>query len=192
MNTKKVWIAVVVIAIIAIIGWFVPVGQNGQTIVETLGAVPTLDGVDHPYVTINGVKTYNYSQFMAATSSVVCSVKNPFNATSTLNWYSAIVTSKGNISQIQFVDVSTSTTALASSSPAFLQVKLGGSLGHIYYSINATTTNTRLVGLSKNLASTTDAIVGPSEYVNMKIATGTPGTFGSYWTGTCQGQFTEF
>src|SRR3990167_2000995 len=80
-NKKNVWIALVVVAIIAIGSYQFPKVQ--QTVNQVLGAVSTLDGVDNPYVTVNGHKEWRGRVAMAATSSVICNFPNPFNATST-------------------------------------------------------------------------------------------------------------
>jgi len=48
MTNKKYIVALVAVLIIAIIGWVMPVGQNGQTIVEKLGVVPGNDFYETP------------------------------------------------------------------------------------------------------------------------------------------------
>lgn len=194
-NLKNVWVALVVVAIIAIGAYQFP--EIKQTVI---GAVPTLDGVDNPFVAINGNKVFHYRQNINATSSVACSVKNPFNATTTLTGFGVAVNSNGLGSQ-EF-SVSTSTGAYSSSTPA-LMLNLATGTGQFtsYWRPNsATTTNSGtpghidprlLPGMTNSGVS--NYVIGPSEYVNVRVATSTAGTFvGGYWTGTCAGTFERF
>lgn len=191
MNKKVLWGAVVlalVLSVIAILS--TPSGNTVERIIT--GATPTLDGVDSPWVTINGVKSYYYNEQMTATSSVPCSVKNPWNATSTLVWYSAKVTASGLGSQA--FDVSTSTTALASSTPAFLYnvttASMPSATDFVALYSPGVAESTTVVG--QNAVGRSSALIGPGEYVNLRISTSTPGTFaGGYWTGTCKALIQE-
>lgn len=203
--TKNQKIGIALVAIIIVIGgYYFPTGKTVvERVTERLGAVSTLDGVDNPYTSINGVKQYYYSQPIAATSSVPCSIQNPFNATSTLLNYGITVTANGigpgtSLLGGQIIDVSTSTSknfaagSYGSSSPAFIKAfNAGGGKFSTFWTVNATTTNTRVVGMSPTLASSTDVIIKPGEYVNMVISTTSAGTFSSYWTGTCSGVFQQ-
>lgn len=156
-----------------------------------LGGVSTLDGVDFPYTSINGFKEYKYRQTISATSSVFCSIKNPYSATSTLKNYFVNVTANGLGSQT--FDVSTSSTAFGTSSPAFVKnFSTGTGQFSTLWSYNATTTGGLLIGLSQGAVGKSDVIIGPTEYVTAKISTSTAGTFGSYFTGGCQGEFVRF
>ena len=89
---KKILIGVGVLVILAL-GMIFPRGNS--VVNQIVGAVPTLDGVDNPFVSIGGLRYYYYEQQFTATSSVLCSIKNPLNATSTLLSYSAVATSNG-------------------------------------------------------------------------------------------------
>ena len=72
---KNILIGIAVAIVIAIGGYQFP---QVQTVTQNvLGAVPTLDGVDSPFVSINGARTYYYSQGITATSSVVCIINPP-------------------------------------------------------------------------------------------------------------------
>ena len=155
---------------------------------SNLGAVSTLDAVDNPYVSIGGVKTTFLVRQMQATSSVPCSFKNPYAATSTLLGFTADITTNG-IATAQIVDVATSSTALASSTPAFIYASAVGASAKrsLAWNGGGPAMTATLVG---PLADGNDgAIVGPSEFVNFRIATATPGTFSSYFTGTCRAVF---
>lgn len=155
--------------------------------VQPLGAVSTLDGVDNPYVSIGGTRQYFYRQNIAATSSTVCSVKNPFAATSTLLRYTMNVTTNG-IAAAQLVDVATSTTALATSSPAFIKaLSVGAGKFSVIWLPSATSSDATIGNSAQTGAS--GVMIGPSEYVNVKIATSTAGTFATYYKGTCSAVF---
>lgn len=187
INIKYI-VAMVVILVIAIIGLFFP---KGNTIVEQIartGAISNLSAVDSPYVKIGGNERYYYSQTMVGTSSAVCQIKNPFNATSTLIGYSFQVTSNGLGAQT--IDVSTSTTAYGTSSPAYVKAYSAGSgQFSVVWGRGATTTSVALIGNTGASQGFTHNVIGPNEYVNTKVATATPGTFSSYYTGTCRGVF---
>lgn len=188
MKNKTLIVALVAILVIAIGGYVYP--QASQQIKETIvGAVSTLDGVDNPFVSIGGGKYYYYFQPMTATSSTVCSIKNPFNATSTLVNYSIRVNANGL--GAQSLNLSTSSTAYASSSPYFIkEVAIGTGQRDVVWIGNATTTNTVLIGTAaNNNVGISDNIIGPSNYLNLGVATstGSAGIFSSYLTGSCSG-----
>ena len=192
-KTEKILTVGIVIALVVGVFAFYrsgnigPAGQNGQD-GNSYGAVPTLDGVDNPFVSIGGVKEYYYSQGMLATSSVVCSIKNPFNATSTLLTYGAIVTSNG-IAVTQRIDLSTSTSQYASSSPAFVKrFDTGTGQWSLQWTVG-TTTNSELIGMKHgNLTlGSSDVILSPSDYLNLRISTSSPGSVASPWIGRCTG-----
>lgn len=153
---------------------------------QAAGATATLDAVDNPYVSIGGVKTYNYNQQIAATSSVFCSIKNPFGATSTVSSYS--VNGLTNGLGTQTFDLSTSSTAIGSSSPAFLRAySTGTGAFPALWTPEGTTTNANVIGMSAKNTGQSDIILGPTDYLNARIATGTPNVFVNYITGTCTG-----
>lgn len=128
---------------------------------------------------------------MAATSSVVCSIQNPASATSTLERFTALINANG-IGVAQTVDIATSSTAYATSTPALAYAaSIGTGEDHVVWTPGiASTTNPNVLAYD-SWASTGESpfIIGPSEYLNMRIATGTPGTFSSYWTGNCTAVF---
>lgn len=155
-----------------------------------LAAVATLDAVDNPFISINLRQTWQGSQSMMATSSTICSFKNPFNATSTLKSLSFIITNNG-IGGSQTIDVATSSTNLGTSSPAYIKKFAASTAMYpVVWGGGATTTNADLIGnaVSNNVGHS-DNIIGPAEYVNFKIASGTPGTYAAYYTGRCAVEF---
>jgi len=197
-SNLKLWVALIVVAIIAIGAYYYPavkqvIDQNTGKPVP-IGAVSTLDGVDNPYASVGGYKYYYYNQAMSATSSVPCSIKNPFNATSTLVSYKFQVTTNG-IATAQTLDVSTSTSAYASSTPSYVRAFPTGTgqFSGVWQGVTATTTP-HLIGYSQTQGGiystnigTTDNIIGPSDYITLRVATSSAGSFGSYYTGTCSG-----
>lgn len=179
-------ILAVVIAAFGIFGIIVHDSKTAATI--SFGAVPTLDGVDNPFVKIGGVRTYNYNQPMAATSSVVCSIKNPLNATSTLLRYSAVATASG-LSAAQSFDLSTSTTQYASSTVAFVKAYSATTPQFSLLWFPDVAGSASVVGTNTN--GSNSVIIAPNEYVNLRIATSTPSAFTTYLTGTCSGIFAQ-
>jgi len=154
---------------------------------QTLGAVSTLDGVSNPYVKINNLEIYNYYQPMIATSSVLCSIQNPYNSTSTVLSYTTKVTT--NNLGTHLIDISTSTTAFGSSTPAFVKRLSVSGQYSVVWTPNGTTTNTNVIGMRAGATTgISDIILGPTEYITLRISTSTPGTFGSYNVGSCAGQ----
>ena len=163
-----------------------------------LGAVPTLDGVDSPYVKINGHQWWVGRVSMLATSTVLCAIQNPFRATSTIEFAGAEVTARGNVNAANSLVISTSTTAYSSSTTSLLD---NYAMGTGQFSVNflknsATSTQSATVpnGAPGNLLpgmTTTGGsryVLGPSEWVTWKLATSTDsggGTFGTYMTGQC-------
>lgn len=169
-----------------------PVGPRGVTGADasrTLGAVSTLDGVQFPYISVNGLRQYWYRQQTIATSSVACSVLNPFGTTTALTSFKV----KGwNRMGAQLVDVSTSTTAYGTSSPAFIKAATlpAGRVDLVWGGPAATTTNANTIGLSQTVMGASDVFIRGNEYVNVKISTSSAGTFGNgYLIGECAGVF---
>ena len=192
MSNKTLTVALVVVAVIATIGIFFPSASKQVTerIVERLGAVSTLENVDNPNVGINGVGQYYYSQGINnATSSNVCTLKNPFNATSTVLSYSVYVRSNGLGAQPLYLSTSTATGAPdATSTPALIAAYTlaSGSGASFAWAPTASTTATTDI-LQDEADGTAPYLLGPSDYLNLHVASGTPGTFSTYLVGTCSG-----
>lgn len=160
-------------------------GINGR---DGVGATATLDGVDNPYVSINGVRTYNYNQTMSATSSVVCSLRNPFQATSTLLSYSVAVNTNGLDGKSEFMFLSTSTASAGTSTPAYVNAFDTGTAGGFTWSWQPSFASSTALQLGLDpVTGLFDATIGPNDYLTLKIATSTAGTFVSYLGGTCSG-----
>lgn len=187
MNKEKVLWGLVIVALLLSglayrkAGVPGPKGEDGKV----LGSTPTLDGIDSPYAKINGLGQYYYTQPMMATSSVLCSIQNPFKATSTLLNYSAVITGNGSAPQV--ADLSTSTNAFASTSPALMRGRTFAGLDSFFWTpTNPTSTDARTIGLVGASGDNT-MILGPSDYVNLRIATSTPTSGIVVWRGRCSG-----
>ena len=205
---QKDWLvvgAVVLVMIIAFVGWSKPaqvidatkvdVNQISQRVYDSvianlpLGAMPG-NSLDGPEFCVGGVCTYSVSRNMTATSAVPFAVQNPVGATSTLKSFTCGVTALGGITAVHEVDVSTSTTQYGSSTPAFIKAHSTVllELPVIVWNGEATTTSRRLVGIN-GATGRSDNIIGPTEYVTLRIATGSASTLSSYWTGVCNATF---
>lgn len=159
---------------------------------QVLGATATLDGVDNAYVRINGQSEWHGRIPMTATSSVVCSFPNPYNATSTVRFpITASVTNNPIGSQSLYI--STSTTNAASSTVAWSNaIAVGTSPSGFAFNGNMAT-GTSLVGTNdanilpgvSATGGTSNYVIGPTERLNIKIATSTAGVFSSYLSGAC-------
>jgi len=163
------------------------VKEDLSSTVPKFGAVSTLNQVDNPYVSINGIQQYYYNQPMSATSSVLCSLANPFNATSTLVSYSAVTTV--NLLGAQSFDISTSSTAFASSSLALVRAyNTPTGQSTILWQPLATTTSSKLIGVeATGVIGNSNIVLAPSDFITFRLATGTPGTYAAYNQGSCKG-----
>lgn len=153
---------------------------------ELVGAVATLDRVDNPYVTIGGAQFYYYNRAITATSSTICSLRNPFGtAPASVLDYSASVTTNGL--GAQSLTLATSTDQyLASAGPAFLKgASVGASSWGLKWQDTATTTAVAYVWGNDGPQGQSYTFLGSNEYLNLKIGSTTPGTFASYYTGSC-------
>lgn len=84
MSNQKLTVALVVVALIAIGGYF-----RNEVVERVVGATPSPD-ITSPYVNFDGVRHEFRSQVMRTATTTVCSIKSPA-ATSTLTFASALV-----------------------------------------------------------------------------------------------------
>lgn len=187
MNETKWKVAVIVVAIIALLGNFFPFGKVIEKVIteNPVGGVSTLDNVDNPYVNIAGVQSAYISQGLAATSSTICSIKNPYSGTSTVLALSLNITS--GILGANSISVSTSTDGYATSTQFFVldhSVASAATDSFGWRGSPGTTTNVRLIPTSAT--GETRALVGPNERVNYRLATTTgAGALAAYYQGQC-------
>lgn len=191
-SNNSLWIAVVVVAIIAIGGVFFP--RVTERVVERLGAVSTLDGVDNPHTSIGGVEINYASVAITATSSTICSIKVPENATSTLLVWKVNITD--GILGENSMSLSTSTDTYATSSSFFiLDRSVASNVGDSFsWQPFASTTNTRMVQSNQTneagASGESPFIIKPGEYLNLRLATTTgAGALADYYDGTCSAVF---
>lgn len=209
MNTQKIFIGGLVLALLlGLYGSFRSVtgtpGQNGANGAngQSLGATATLDGVDNPYVSINGQKEFHFTQNFTATSSVICAVKNPYGATSTVDSFSARTTSALAGAAANIFSLSTTSITdvngrgYGSSSPALL----------LDHSVVASSVNNFASWTPSNIASTSLlvtqnklyvavgeasgenlVILGPNDWLTYRLASSAPSAFTTYAAGVCTG-----
>lgn len=201
MKNNLIVCGIAVAIVLGFIGIFTPVGRSA---IQTLGAVATLDNVDSSYSSIGGMKEYRVTVPFTATSSVIGSIRNPWNATSTIDFISMNGNSLIGTNPIY---ISTSTTGYGSSTPALvaaLAMTSNSKFSFVWVKNTATTTAAaatgnstgnpdvlpgvqwRGTGSNANNAGigSSNYILGPAEYLNFAIATSTAGTFGTYMTGS--------
>lgn len=159
-------------------------GQSGHV----FGATATLDNVDNPFVSIGGVKTYYYSRPMTATSSIICSIQNPFNATSTVLTYGAYARASTFVAA-ETMSLSTSTSAFASSTQNYvLDFSAPAGQGFAFAWNLLATTSARVIGsMDVNSVPQYLNVLKPGEWLNLRISTSTPGVGGAYTGGLCKG-----
>ena len=188
-NSKNLGVAMVAL-IIAIGAYFFPTGNTVvERVAEKLGAVSTLDGVDSPYVTIAGVSEAYVSRGINATSSILCSIPNPYQSTSTISRISVSILD--GILGANAYSVSTSTTQYGSSTPAIVlnhNVPSNSIDGMAWYPTGSTTVGA-LVPIS-SATGETNYILKPTEYLNVRLATTTDaGPLTDYYDGQCSVEF---
>lgn len=194
MNKRNLVIGAVVVVLVVAVSLFVAGrdgedGKDGRNGRDGLGAVSTLDGVDNPYVSINGVRKYYQNDNIIATSSVLCSRRNPFgSATSTVEYLKFQFTN--GMTGDQNLSVSTSSTQYGTSSPAIVYDRsvLSEAQDTLVWYPNSTTTpvgNTRLLN-GANADGSSTFVVGPDEYLVYAVATSSAGVLDSNAVGSCK------
>ena len=140
--------------------------------------------------TLNGQTTYTLNTAIAQATSTICGFKNP-NPRGTTTIEQAFVNISTGYTGANTIDFGTSTVSSGTSSPALVkEYSIGsGAKATIQLAKNTATSTTGInSALSGVLPGMTSAGVsnyhlGPDQWFNFKIATGTPGTGG--YTGTC-------
>lgn len=174
------WSAVVVVAIIAIIGLFAP--HSTQTIVEapapTLSATPISTNYSAVGIGINDRYVVQTARRLPLTTGTTtpCAIQSP-SATSTLEWTDADITTATSTA-ITWT-IATSTTAFATSSVLTQFTPVTSSLYTLVW--YPTTTSGALLATSTGL-------LPPSSWVVFG-ASGIVGTGGLVTSGSCQAVF---
>ena len=194
-KNSKVWVAlIVIIAVIATLGLFSPKGR--EVVKDVFGAVSTLDGVSNPSINIAGKREWKEQIPLNATSSMVLSLQNPLQATSTVTYLSCESTNVG-IAQANNLFFGTTSLDSRYATTTANAWNAGFAMGTGEWSYKfvpntATTTDT----LSPPVAPTnvlegangdgsSNYILGATEVLYAKIATSTAGTFVTYDAGAC-------
>lgn len=190
-NLKTIGISL--LALVVAIGSLVFGGHSTPAPTPTPQGIAGPD-IASPYLQWGGAYLYNSSMNFTATSSAICAIQNPSAATSTVIGFSVRATG-GSLGAAQTFDLSTSTTQYASSSPAFILAASIPSTGlaSVAWLPSTGTTTPSLLGY-QSFTGTTGAssfVLGANQYLTVKMATGTPGTYpaASYLTGTCTARF---
>src|SRR3990167_3440534 len=163
------------------------------------GAVATLDGVDNPYVTVNGHREWRGRIPMMASSSVICDFDNGkiFNATSTVEVTSALSTNTG-IAAANSLLIATTTNASKYATTTSNSWNKGFAMGtgkwfYDFVKNSATTTDgvqpQVLEGMEGDGSS--NYILKPTEHLIWIIGTTTAGTFVTYDQGFCSAVIRE-
>lgn len=175
MDKIKIIVAGLVVAIVAAVG-VMAVRPAAPVTAPGFGA---LAGPDIPsqYLKWGDVTYFNYGPAISATSSVFCSVQ--ITATSSLEGIG--VRFDGNsLGASQTFDVSTSSTAVGSSSPAFIKAASVGTgptasaPTAFAWQPGTVATTSPYTGLAGPISGATPYVVNTNEFVNWRIATGTP------------------
>lgn len=172
-------------------GYYLGVYGNETQAIDDLGNVVLGTQGTLNTQSLGGQEVGYYQQTMAATSSVLCGVQNPFAATTTVLNLNAQVTANG-IATAELIDVSTSSTAIGSSTPSFVRsYSAGTGLFQFFWTPGfASTSNQNVIGYDEfSNTGTSPYVLAPSEYLTWRIATATPTTLASYYTGTCSATF---
>lgn len=161
-------------------------------------------------ITHNGVDSLTVEYPIAATSSTIVSIPNPFgtaglassfspsNATTTVRFAGCQITVNPFVGAFNY-DMSTSSSAFATSAVAFVYSHaVGAAAADTMFWTDRTVASSSLT-VSNSIWTTDMAkdgsdpfVLTPSQYLNFKIASGTPGTFaGGYLTGVCFATFTK-
>ena len=160
--------------------------QVADEVSKNLGALVGPD-IPYPYFCFGGVCRYASSVSMKTATTTICSIQNPASATSTVLSFSAQITT--GFTGVNTFDLGTSTISSGTSSPAMVLAHSVGSSAKdtMSWTSSATTTDVfRRLGGNETDGSSFFRL-GPKEWLNYKIATGTVGNGG--YTGTCKAVF---
>lgn len=211
MQNKNLGILGSILAIALLIGGVMLLSRAGQSQpqqpspseVQKEGAIPG-NNIDGSYFTVGGINYYYGRQTMAATSSSVCVFPNPFgSATSSIVRFQSQISSSSatgiGIAALKF-DLSTTTAAggYGSSTPALIygHSLAAGAKDSVQWQPTSSSTPSSSQILTINSGATADGsspfVLGPSEKITYRIASGTPGTFSTYLVGTCNVLIQQF
>lgn len=189
MDTKNIVISIV--AVLGLLAGSFALLKPSTPTPQSLGSVAS-PNITSPYLCVNGICDWYSRVAIAATSSVIASIPFPANVgTSTVEFADCSITANG-MTGTQLLDISTSTTPFGSSTPALIYAHsiASGAKDNVTWEA-ASTTNARLIGFSGITGENQVYGTSSTEYLNFRVATGTPGTFASYFTGECSAEFNQ-
>lgn len=200
MKKSSKFLTVAIVVIIAIVMILSLLRKDSPQVI--IGATSTLDGVDFPTISIGGKKSAQKAVTMIATSSALCSVGPSDVGLGTSTARFSFNMSTSSIAKSEYVSLSTSTTRYGSSSIAWLHVTVpayGSQFGGAFLPNTATGTNSAAGGTTGDTSllpgltasGTSNYIVLPSEKLNLRIGTATPGTFATFPQGVCSYEFIQ-
>lgn len=195
MNKSNIILGVLVVGLLSLTGYVATI-DSGTTVIEKItdGKLGAIVDIPSQYLNWGGLVTYNFKVPTTATSAMICSVKNPANATTSIDHLSLFVTSNG-IAGTQKISISTSTNVHASTTKNALvsQFRPPASKGfQILWTPRSISANTAVTGENTLYwsydATTSPFFLAPNEYINFGVSTGTPGLYSTgYYTGYCSG-----
>lgn len=185
MNTKSIVSSIIISVVVVILGFSIFGGKTTERIIErqVIGANPSQNEiVGSDTWTVNGVKhTYRKRNFLNSATTTPCSLPFP-NGSSTPVFYS--VSNGSGSSTAMIYDVSTSTTAYATSTSAlnFVQQRsvAGGAWDRVFVDTATSTGATGLLNVYHSSAATTT-------YFVLKTGAGQSGY--TIPTGSCQAEW---
>lgn len=195
MNTQKVFASLLAVSLVlGAINFFKH--PHASDVPPFFSGTPTLDGVDNPYVKINGLPTGWYRVPFEATSTRVCKIKNPFNATTTVLAFNAKVsTPLSPAASNNFTLSTTSNSGGFGTSTPFLiydhNVPSGAQDSVFWSPSSATSTLVQNILPGINPADGAQRVfLAPGQYLVWAISTtSTAATMSSYYGGTCEALF---
>lgn len=208
-KVKTVVVPAVVALVVAAVGvvYFAPEPTEVNIPDDQLGAIPG-NSVEGKYFTIGGIEYAHVFSPMIATSSVACTFKNPFNATSTLTQFTAsftetlgtkvsLATSSAAIPHGTAASTATSTRMLVHEYPLASNttdefVWTPSTFAGIASTSQGQPLNraTMVLGVKSgnNAHGVSLHLINPKHYVTLKSSTGTPTATESF-EGRCSGVF---
>lgn len=177
MNNKY-FVGMIVIAIIAIIGMFLPRGNTVvERVTEKLGIAAGPESTNN-YQCYSGVCTYYARSTLKAATTTPCALRSPTHATSTLSRFMLSVTTATGTAATY--DIATSTDAFSTTSPQIaMAVSIAANAQHTFTNMGTTTS------LSNNQNQYN--LMPPGSWVVMKTAGA--GSGGYTWGGACVAEF---
>ena len=185
---KNIVLGLVAVLVIATTGLFFP---RGNTVVQqVLGSVSTLDGVSNPSISISGKREWKEQIPLNATSSMVLSLLNPLQATSTVTYLSCESTNVG-IAQANNLYFGTTTQASRYATTTANAWNQGFAMGTGEWSYKFVANTATSTGAGVNILDGANAngssnyILGATEVLYAKFGTSTAGTYITYDAGAC-------